>query len=156
MRLALTYDDVLLVPKKSPLNSRREAKLRTLFTRNMQLNNPLVSANMATVTENKMAIAMARDGGLGIIHQFCSIEDQVMEVEKAKRDTSFVIENPVTVSPDIALKDSLTLMKAEKVSSLLVVKNNILIGILTSRDYHFENDRNKLVSELMTNSLITA
>ena len=85
MRLGLTYSDVLLVPKRTPLNSRNEADVRTRFTRNIFLNIPLVSSNMATVTEHKMAIAMAREGGLGIIHQFGTIEEQVNEVRKVKK-----------------------------------------------------------------------
>ena len=88
MRVGLTYSDVLLVPKRTPLNSRSEANIKTKFTRNISLNIPLVSSNMATVTEHKMAIAMAREGGLGIIHQFGTVEEQVYEVKKVKKSTN--------------------------------------------------------------------
>ena len=85
MKLGLTFTDVLLVPKKSPLRSRTEADTRTKFTRNIFLNIPLVSSNMATVTEHKMAIAMAREGGLGVIHQFNTVEEQVEEIKKVRK-----------------------------------------------------------------------
>ncbi|MBU0460842.1 MAG: IMP dehydrogenase [Nanoarchaeota archaeon] len=158
MKLGLTYNDVLLVPKKTPLNSRSEADTKTFFTKNIKLNIPLVSSNMATVTEHKMAIAMAREGGLGIIHQFSSIQEQVYEVKRVKRSTSFIIEDPYSVPSHITIKEAVQLMKTESVTSLLVQKNEELMGIFTSRDYLFEENQEKQIQEVMTpkDKLITA
>ncbi len=158
MREGLTYNDVLLVPKRTPLNSRSEGELKTKFTTNIYLNNPLVSANMATVTEHKMAIAMAREGGLGIVHQFCPIEEQVNYVRKVKRSTSRVIENPVTTLENITIREAIDLMNEEEVTSLLVTKKKKLVGIFTSRDYLFEENLDRKISEVMTpkEKLITA
>lgn len=158
MKLGLTYSDVLLVPKRTPLNSRNEADTKTKFTKHLSLNIPLVSANMATVTEHKMAIALAREGGLGIIHQFSSIEEQVREVKKVKKSTSYIIENPIFISPEATIKQAVDLMCTENVTSLLVQENEKLVGIFTSRDYLFETDLTKKIKEVMTpkEKLITA
>ena len=150
MRLGLTFSDVLLVPKKSPLRSRTEADTRTRFTRNVFLNIPLVSSNMATVTEHKMAIAMAREGGLGVIHQFNTVEEQVEEIRKVKRSTSHIIENPLSVPPTINVGEAVKIMITEGVTSLLVVDGEELIGIFTSRDYLFEENMDKNITEVMT------
>src|SRR3989344_5211537 len=150
MRVGLTFSDVLLVPKKSPLRSRTEADTRTRFTRNVLLNIPLVSSNMATVTEHKMAIAMAREGGLGEIHQVNTIEEQVEEVKKVKRSTSYVIENPLSVPPTITVGEAVKIMIMEGVTSLLVINGEELIGIFTSRDYLFEENMDKNITEVMT------
>ena len=158
IKLGLTFNDVLLVPKRTPLLSRTEADTSSLFTRNIMLNIPLVSSNMATVTENKMAKAMAREGGLGIIHQFGTIEEQVAEVRKVKRVTSFIIEDPVSVSPNITIKEAVYKMETEGVTSLLVQDNDDLIGIFTSKDYLFEKNWDKPITTAMTtkDKLITA
>jgi IMP dehydrogenase len=158
MRLGLTYSDVLLVPKRTPLKSRSEAIIKSRFTRNIELNVPLVSANMATVTEHKMAIAMAREGGLGIIHQFNSIEDQVEEVKKVKRSTSYIVDNPISVPPHITLGKAIEIMQTEGVTSLLIKEGEDLVGIFTFRDYLFEQDMEKVIREVMTpkDKLITA
>lgn len=158
MRTGLTFNDVLLVPKRTPLNSRKEACVKSKFTKNILLNVPLVSSNMATVTEHKMAIAMARAGGIGIIHQFCTVEEQANEVKKVKKSTSYVIEKPLTIQNYQTLKDAKDLMFKTDISSLLVLKGEELVGILTYRDYLFQEDENKRVSELMTpkEKLITA
>ncbi|MEK6809270.1 MAG: IMP dehydrogenase, partial [Nanoarchaeota archaeon] len=150
MKLGLTFTDVLLVPKKSPLRSRTEADTRTRFTRNVFLNIPLVSSNMATVTEHKMAIAMAREGGLGVIHQFNTLEEQVEEIKKVKRSTSHIIENPLSVPPTITVGEAVKIMITEGVTSLLVVDGEELIGIFTSRDYLFEENLGKNITEVMT------
>ncbi len=157
-RLGLTFADVLLVPKRTPLSSRTEADVKTRFTKNILLNIPLVSANMATVTEHKMAIAIAREGGLGVIHQFGTIEEQVAEIKKVKKSTSFVIENPISVSPTVTIDEASRMMREEGVTSLLVIENNQLVGIFTSRDYLFETNTQKKISEVMTprEKLITA
>ncbi|MBI5398436.1 IMP dehydrogenase [Candidatus Woesearchaeota archaeon] len=158
IRLGLTFNDVLLVPKRTPLSSRTEADVKTKFTRNISLNIPFVSANMATVTESKMAIAMARQGGLGVIHQFCTIEEQVEEVRQVKKSTSYVIENPVSVPPQVTIGEGTVLMNRENVTSLLVKAGEELVGIFTSRDYLFENDFTKRIAEVMTpqERLVTA
>jgi IMP dehydrogenase len=158
MKLGLTYADVLIVPKRTPLKSRSEAKIQSRFTRNIILNAPFVSANMATVTEHKTAIAMAREGGLGIIHQFSSIEEQAQEVRRVKRSTSFIIKNPISVNNEVTIKDAVRVMLHQGVTSLLVKKGEELVGIFTSRDYLFEDDLTKKVSQVMTHKdkLITA
>jgi len=151
IRLGLTFNDVLLVPKRSPLHSRSEADVSSKFTRNLPIKVPLVSANMATVTEHKMAIAMAREGGLGVIHQFGTIEEQVEEIRKVKRSTSFIIENPISINHDCTIQEAIDFMQESGVTSLLV-KNygGELTGIFTHRDYLFEDDHTKKVSEVMT------
>jgi IMP dehydrogenase len=156
--LGLTYSDVLLVPKRTPLNSRSEADTESLFTKNILLNIPLVSSNMATVTEHKMAIAMAREGGLGIIHQFGSIEEQVFEVKKVKRSTSFIIENPISVPSYVTVKEAVNTMKKEGVTSLLIKSGEELVGIFTPKDYLFEENNQRNVTEVMTpkERLVTA
>src|SRR3989338_2727926 len=113
IRLGLTFNDVLLVPKRTPLSSRSEAEVTSRFTKNIALNIPLVSANMATVTEHKMAIAMAREGGLGVIHQFGSIEEQMEEIKKVKKSTCYIIDYPVSVSPLITIQEAAAIMKQE-------------------------------------------
>ena len=150
IRLALTYNDVLLIPKRTPLNSRSEADVRSRFTKNITLNVPLVSANMATVTEHKTAIAMAREGGLGVIHQFGTIQEQVDEIKKVKKSTSYVIEDPVSVSSGVTISEAVEVMKRESVTSLLVKEGEELVGIFTSRDYLFEDNFDKKISEVMT------
>jgi len=151
LRLGLTFNDVLLVPKRTPLNSRSEADVSSKFTKNISLKVPLVSANMATVTEHKMAIALAREGGLGVIHQFDTIEQQVEEVRKVKRSTSFIIDNPLSINKDCTIKEAVGLMQTQGVSSLLVKNGGgNLVGIFTHRDYLFEQDQSKKITEVMT------
>jgi len=150
IRTGLTFSDVLLVPKRTPLSSRSEADTKTKITKNISLNNPLVSSNMATVTEHKMAIAMAREGGIGVIHQFETIESQVAEVKKVKRSTSYIIEDPITAPSNLTLNDAEDLMARERVNSLLIVEDEKLIGILTHRDYVFETNKEQKISNLMT------
>ncbi|MEK6899923.1 MAG: IMP dehydrogenase [Nanoarchaeota archaeon] len=158
MKLGLTFSDVLLIPKKTPLRSRAEADVKTKFTRNIYLNIPLVSSNMATVTEHKMAISMAREGGLGVIHQFNTLEEQVEEVKKVKRSTSYIIDDPICVQSAITVGEAAAIMKTEGVTSLLVKQVDELIGIFTSRDYLFEENLNKNITEVMTpkDKLVTA
>lgn len=158
MKKGLTFNDVLLVPKKTPLNSRNLANLKTRFTKNIFLNIPLVSANMKTVTEHKMAIAMARQGGLGVIHQFSTIEEQVQEIKKVKKSTSYVIEDPLSIEPTATLEQAIEKMQKNNITSLLVELQGKLVGILTKRDYLFEDNPNKLIFQLMTKKekLITA
>jgi IMP dehydrogenase len=152
----LTFDDVLLVPKYSNITTRSQTDLRTNLSKNISLNIPLISANMDTVTEAAMAIAMAREGGIGIIHRFLTIQEEVEEVLKVKRSASVMIENPYTVSPDQTIKDAITYMHEKGVSGLLVVKDSKLAGILTGRDVMFESESDKLVRDVMTKDVITA
>lgn len=154
---ALTYDDVLLVPAKS-LVLPREVDVRTKLTRTIALNVPLVSAAMDTVTESEMAIAMAREGGIGILHKNMSIKRQVEEVLRVKRSESGMILEPITVRPNQKVRDVLMLMRTYAVSGIPVVdKTNRLIGIITNRDLRFEPDEDALVEEIMTKeNLITA
>lgn len=152
----LTFDDVLLVPKRSPIVSRSQTDLRTKLSRNLTLNIPIISANMDTVTESGMAIALAREGGIGIIHRFMTIEDQVDEILKVKRSESVMIEQPYTIKPDMTVADAKKAMAGYGVSGLLVEEGGKLTGIITRRDTTFETNNRRKVSELMTKDVVTA
>lgn len=148
---ALTFDDVLLKPKRSSVASRKDADLRTTIARGLVLNIPIISANMDTVTESRMAIAMARAGGMGIIHRFLPIEAQAQEVEKVKRAENYTVERPFTIAPDMTLKSCRELSRRLEVQTFLVTdKEGRLLGILTKRDMMFEEDEQRKVEELMT------
>ncbi len=154
----LTFDDVLLVPRPSLIRSRREVDISSRLTRRIKINVPIVSSPMDTVTESRLAIAMAREGAIGVIHRFMPIEDQVREVLKVKRSEGIVIEKPYTISPKNTVDDVRKMMERYRVSGLLVVdETNHLLGIVTSRDIIFEKSSKK-VSEIMTprERLITA
>ncbi len=156
-REGLTFDDVLLVPKFSDITSRSQTNLETKLSRNISLNIPLVSANMDTVTESGMAVAMAREGGLGIIHRFLTIEEEANEVLKVKRSGSVMIENPYFISPTQTIKDAIRYMKEKGVSGLLVTDSESkLAGILTRRDVMFESESTQLVNDVMTKDVVTA
>lgn len=156
-REGLTFDDVLLVPKFSDITSRSQTNLETKLSRNISLNIPLVSANMDTVTESGMAVAMAREGGLGIIHRFLTIEEEANEVLKVKRSGSVMIENPYFISPTQTVKDAIRYMKEKGVSGLLVTDSESkLAGILTRRDVMFESESTQLVKDVMTKDVVTA
>jgi len=154
---ALTYDDVLLVPAKSSVLPR-EVDVRTKLTRNIALHIPLISAAMDTVTESDMAIGMAREGGIGILHKNMTIHRQVEEVERVKRSESGMILHPVTVRADQRVRDVLSLMNKYRISGIPVVdQGGKLIGIITNRDLRFQPDEDQLVSEMMTRDhLVTA
>jgi len=159
LKKGLTFDDVLLVPKLSQVKSRKDIETKTKLSRRISLNIPIVSANMDTVTESSMAIAIAREGGLGVIHRFLSIQDQVAEVLKVKRSEGFIVEHPHTLPWNNTLGQAKEYMANAGTSSLLITDNlNKLAGMLTSRDILFETDFKKQISELMTpkESLITA
>jgi IMP dehydrogenase len=149
MKTGLTFDDVLLVPKKSSVNSRRNISVKTRLTKNIELNNPIVSSNMDTVTESEMAIAMARNGGIGILHRFNSVEEQVKMVEEVKRAEGLIIPEPYCVNLDTSLDDIKSLMNSKKVHSLLVSEAGQLKGIITSRDIRFYKN-GKAAQEIMT------
>jgi IMP dehydrogenase len=153
----LTFDDVLLVPKRSAVISRSQTDLRTRLSTNISLNIPLISANMDTVTEARMAIALAREGGIGIVHRFMTIEDQVDEILKVKRSESVVIEQPYTIKETASLKDAKKMMMDYGVSGLLVEENGKrLAGIITQRDITLEKNGNRNVTDLMSKDVITA
>ena len=158
IREGFTFDDVLLIPKFSDITSRSQTDLSTNLSRNIKLNIPLVSANMDTVTESTMATTMARQGGIGIIHRFLTIEEEANQVLKVKRSGSVMIENPYQISHDKSIEEAIDLMNEKEVSGLLVVDSDSkLTGILTERDVLFESiNSKKLVSELMTKDVISS
>ncbi len=152
----LTFDDVLLIPAESAVLPR-DVDIRTKLTKNINLNIPIISSGMDTVTEARMAIAMAREGGLGVIHKNMSIEEQAHEIDKVKRSEHGIIVDPFFLAPDNTLRDALTLMERYHISGVPITKNDKLVGILTNRDLRFETDFSKLISECMTSEkLITA
>ena len=152
----LTFDDVLLVPRYSDFVPA-DADLSSYLTKKIKLNVPLVSAGMDTVTESTLAIAMARNGGIGIIHKNMSIEKQADEVDKVKRSENGVIVDPFSLTENNVIGDALNLMKKFKISGVPIVRDKKLVGIITNRDLRFEEDPNKLISEAMTrDNLITA
>ena len=152
----LTFDDVLLVPKYSDITSRSQTDLKTQLSRNISLNIPFVSANMDTVTESSMAVAIARAGGIGIIHRFLTIQEQANEVLKVKRSGSVMIENPYSITADKTIEDALDYAENKDISGLLVVDaNSKLIGIVTERDLLFANSKN-LIQDVMTKDVVTA
>ena len=156
--LALTFDDVLLVPRRSAIRSRGDVSTATQLTRRIRLSIPIVSANMDTVTESAMAIALARAGGIGIIHRFNLPERQAAEVAKVKRAESYVVESPYSIAPTATVAQARRLMRQCDTGGLLVVEGDQLVGILTARDLLFEDNPNSLVQTVMTprDKLITA
>ena len=153
---ALTYDDVLLVPAYSQVLPR-EVDISTKLTRDITINAPLVSAAMDTVTEKQLAIAIARQGGMGIIHKNMTIEQQADQVRSVKRSESGMIIDPVTLTPDAKVSDAQALMRQYSIGGIPITEGGKLVGILTNRDLRFEKNNNRLVSELMTsNNLILA
>ena len=152
---ALTFDDVLLLPAKSDVVPAT-VDTSTRLTRNIRLNIPLISAAMDTVTESRMAIAMAQHGGLGIIHRNLSVEQQASEVDKVKRSESGMIVDPITMSPEDRISDALEVMRHYRISGVPVTKHKKLVGILTNRDLRFETRTDIPISEVMTKeNLIT-
>src|SRR5262247_309338 len=150
---ALTFDDVLLVPQHSQVVPR-EVDVSTNLTRHIRLNVPLVSAAMDTVTESRLAIAMAQQGGLGVIHKNLSIEEQASEVDRVKRSESGMIVNPITLSPSHRIYEALDLMKKYRISGVPITedgsKEGRLVGILTNRDLRFETNVGRPIAEVMT------
>ena len=153
----LTFDDVLLVPSYSEVLPR-EVSVSTRFTRNLSLNIPIVSAAMDTVTEYQLAIALAKEGGIGIIHKNMSIEEQAAQVRKVKRSESGMITDPVTLGLEASIGDAQRLMRQHSIGGIPIVdKNGKLVGILTNRDLRFQEDSSKSIVEIMTrDGLITA
>jgi len=152
---ALTFDDILLLPGKSCVLPT-EVDTTTQFTRKLQLNVPLASSAMDTVTESRLAIAIARQGGIGIIHRNLPIDRQFEEVDRVKRSESGMIVDPVTISPDITLRQALDIMTKYRISGLPVTRGTRLTGILTNRDLRFEKNHSQLVGQVMTkDNLVT-
>lgn len=154
---AITFDDVLLIPAKSEVLPH-EVSLKTRLTKDITLNVPILSAAMDTVTESDLAIALARQGGIGFIHKNMSIEDQAAEVDRVKRIESGMIRNPVTLTADCTVGDAEDLMRKYKISGLPVIEEDgKLIGIVTNRDIKYHKDMAQLVGEIMTkDNLVTA
>ncbi|HMV04568.1 MAG TPA: IMP dehydrogenase [Accumulibacter sp.] len=146
---ALTFDDVLLVPAHSAIMPR-EVALRTRLTRNISLNLPLVSAAMDTVTESRLAIALAQEGGIGIVHKNLNPKLQAAEVAKVKRFESGVLKDPITVSPNMSVRDVLGLTRQHKISGFPVLDGQIVVGIVTNRDLRFETNLDQPVRNIMT------
>lgn len=157
MKEGLTYDDVLLIPQKSEVLPN-QVNTSTWLTKKIKLNIPIMSAGMDTVTEAKLAIAIAREGGIGIIHKNMSIAQQALEVDKVKRCEHGVIVDPFFLSPDNIVEDALELMARYRISGVPIVdKTNKLVGIITNRDIRFERDHNKVIKDVMTSeNLVTA
>ncbi len=152
----LTFDDVLLIPGESDVLPR-EVCTKTQLTARIELNIPLMSAGMDTVTEARMAIAIAREGGIGVIHKNLSIEDQAGEVDKVKRSESGVIVDPIYLTPEHSVRDALEIMARYRISGVPITENGRLVGILTNRDLVFEENLDQPVANLMTSeNLITA
>lgn len=151
----LTFDDVLLVPSYSEVLPR-EVDLSSMFSRNIRINTPIVSAAMDTVTEEDLAIAIAREGGIGVIHKNMSVEKQAAQVRKVKRAENVMIFDPITIAPDATVAEAINLMLEYGIGGILVVDaGGILKGIVTNRDLRFENNKSKRISEVMTTELIT-
>ena len=156
IREGLTFDDVLLVPAKSEVLPR-DVDLSIQLTKNIKLNIPMLSAAMDTVTDSRMAIAMAREGGLGIIHKNMTIEEQAAQVDKVKRSEHGVITDPFYLSPENLISDAEELMSRYRISGVPITREGKLVGILTNRDLRFETDYSKPIGEVMTSeNLITA
>ena len=149
--LALTYDDVLIVPKRSTLASRNEADTKTKLTKKIQLNIPIISSNMDTVTEAEMAITMARMGGIGFLHRFMTIEENAAQIKKVKRAQNHIVKKPYTIAPHKSVKEARDFATSVGITGLLVADaNDRLLGVLSRRDFLFANGRETKVSEIMT------
>ncbi|MBE0696902.1 MAG: IMP dehydrogenase, partial [Anaerolineaceae bacterium] len=155
----LTFDDVLLVPKRSAIRSRKDVSTQAWLAKGIRLHIPVVSANMDTVTEARMAIAMAQQGGIGILHRFMSVEKQVESVRRVKRDENMVVEHPLNISPDSTVQQARNKMGDADVGGLVVLdENQRLLGVVTTRDVMLAENQQALVREVMTprERLVTA
>jgi IMP dehydrogenase len=155
LKQGLAFDDVLLIPAFSEVLPR-DVDASTRLTNTIKLNIPLLSAAMDTVTESRMAIAIAQEGGMGIIHKNLTIEEQAAEVDKVKKYESVIILKPRTLDPEQRIANALEIKKTEQISSFPIVKNGKLVGILTNRDLRFEKSPSKKISDVMTKELVTA
>jgi IMP dehydrogenase len=149
LQKALTFDDVLLVPAHSAILPR-DVSLATRLTRKIQLNLPLISAAMDTVTESRLAIALAQEGGIGIIHKNLNPKAQAAEVAKVKRFESGVLKDPITIPPTMTVREVLALTRSYRISGLPVVEGGKVVGIVTNRDLRFETNLDQPVRNIMT------
>jgi IMP dehydrogenase len=155
--VALTYDDILLVPQYSEVESRRKLSTQTRLTSKLSLQIPIVSANMDTVTESEMAVAMARAGGIGIIHRFMSIDEQVRQVQRVKKTESYVVENPITLMVTDTVGDVKQIVEETYTGGIVILDAaGKVVGIVTTRDLLFEENGHRPLSEVMTRDVITA
>jgi IMP dehydrogenase/GMP reductase len=155
--VALTYDDVLLVPQYSDIASRKQVSTCTILTAGIPLQIPIISANMDTVTESDMAIAMAREGGIGIIHRFMPIEDQEQQIARVKKAESFVVLDPILLKSSATVAEARRIFEETGTGGVLVVDGgDTLVGIVTTRDLLFEADENRPVTEVMQHEVVTA
>jgi IMP dehydrogenase len=155
--VALTYDDVLLVPQYSDVDSRRRLSTKSWLTKKIALQSPIVSANMDVVTESDMAIAMAREGGIGIIHRFMTIAEQARQIARVKKAESFVVDNPITMTDKNTVGDVKRVVDETGTGGILILdKDQKLIGIVSTRDLLFEEDDDKFVVEIMTKDVHSA
>lgn len=154
---ALTYDDVLLVPQYSDVDSRRSLSTKTCLTKKIALQIPIVAANMDVVTESEMAITMAREGGIGMIHRFMTIAEQARQIERVKKAESFIVDKPITMTEAHTIGDVKQVVAETGTGGILIVDgNNKLVGIISTRDLLFEEDDHKSVTAIMTKSVRTA
>ncbi|HAN33425.1 MAG TPA: IMP dehydrogenase, partial [Gammaproteobacteria bacterium] len=149
LKTALTFDDVLLVPAHST-TMPKEVSLKTQLTKNITLNTPILSAAMDTVTEARLAIAIAQEGGIGIIHKNMSVEQQANEVRDVKRFESGIIKDPISISPKATIKDIFEMQQRHNISALPVVDGNTIVGLVTGRDVRFETRLDEVVENVMT------
>jgi IMP dehydrogenase len=155
--VALTYDDVLLVPQYSDVDSRRRLSTKSWLTKKITLQSPIVSANMDVVTESDMAIAMAREGGIGIIHRFMTIAEQARQIARVKKAESFVVDNPITMTDKNTVGDVKRVVDETGTGGIVILdKDQKLIGIVSTRDLLFEEDDDKFVVEIMTKDVHSA
>ncbi len=155
--VALTYDDVLLVPQHSDVESRRKLSTSTQLTSKIDMKIPIVSANMDTVTEHEMAIVMAREGGIGIIHRFMTIDDQVRQVMRVKKAKSYVVDNPITLKTSDTVGDVKRIVEETYTGGIVILdETEKVVGIVTTRDLLFEENGHRTLSEVMTGDVITA
>jgi len=154
---ALTYDDVLLVPQYSDVDSRRALSTRSLLTKKIALHVPIVSANMDVVTESEMAITMAREGGIGMIHRFMTIAEQARQIQRVKKAESFIVDKPITLTEEHTVGDIKRIVDETSTGGILILdRNDKLIGIVSTRDILFENDDTKPVTGIMSTDVYTA
>src|ERR1051325_1222592 len=155
--MALTYDDVLLVPQYSNVDSRRILSTRSCLTKKITLQMPIVSANMDVVTESEMAITMAREGGIGMIHRFMTIAEQARQIGRVKKAESFIVDSPITMTESNTVGDVKRVVDETGTGGILIVdKNQRLIGIVSTRDLLFENDEDKPVTAIMSREVHSA
>src|SRR5512140_1865699 len=155
--LGLTFDDVLLVPQHSDVESRRKISTQTRLTQKISLHIPIISANMDTVTESDMAIAMARAGGIGIIHRFMPMEQQVQQIARVKKAESFVVDEPITLTTEHRIGDARRLVEETGTGGIVIVdKMKHIVGIVTTRDLLFEQNNSKPIAEVMQRQVFTA